>query len=61
MVNMVLQILPMGATSGPFLFTDFIGFIKYAIKSARPDLFYLSLPSDQIQLQLFRPQADLKE
>ena len=53
------QVLPMGITSGPFLFTDYMEFIKFAIKSTKPALFYINVKKSQLQLQLFRDQADI--
>ena len=53
------QVLPMGVTSGPFLFTDFMEFTKFAIKSADPSIFYITIPKSQLQLQLFREEADI--
>ena len=53
------QVLPMGATSGPFLFTDFMEFTKFAIKSSNPQIFYITLDPNEIQVELFRDQADI--
>ena len=54
------QVLPMGATSGPFLFTEFMEFSKFAIKNANPAIFYIDVPIDSLQLQVFRPKADIQ-
>ena len=53
------QVLPIGATSGPFFFTEFMEFLKYDIKSANPDIFYLQLDKSQIKTEVFRKQADI--
>ena len=53
------QVLPMGATSCPSSLTDFMEFLKFAIKHVLADILYLSLPREKIHIQVFLEQADL--
>ena len=55
------QVMPMGLTSAPNFFTEFMFFPIWAIKDANPDIFYLTLPKEEILVDVFRKDSDIRE
>ena len=52
--------LPMGLSSSPKIFTDFMNFPVWAIKNNKPDIYYVSVPTNTIDLNNFISNADVK-
>ena len=55
----IFQRLPMGLSSSPNIFTDFMHFPIWAIKQDRPDLYYKEVDNDLIDLNNFIKEADI--
>ena len=53
------QRLPMGLSSSPKIFTDFMSFPIWAIKMDRPDLYYVSVDPSLINVNNFINNADV--
>ena len=54
----IFQRLPMGLSSSPKIFTDFMKFPIWAIKSDRPDLYYVQIDLRSIDPDNFMKDAD---
>ena len=50
----LFQRLPMRLSSSPKLFTDFMHFPSWAIKNDLPELYFVKVPKDSINLNNFR-------
>ena len=55
----LFQRLPMGLSSSPKIFTDFMNFPIWAIKMDRPDLYYVMVDPELINLDSFIANADV--
>ena len=55
----IFQRLPMGLSSSPNIFTEFMHFPIWAIKQDRPDLYYKEVDNDLINLNNFIKEADI--
>ena len=55
----LFQRLPMGLSSSPKIFTDFMKFPIWAIKTDRPDLYYVNIDPTLIDLNTFIKDADV--
>ena len=52
------QVMAMGLSSAPKLFTDFMRLPMYAIKQKCPEIFYVTVKKRQVTLQAFRKDSD---
>ena len=55
----VFQRLPMGLSSSPKIFTEFMHFPIWAIKRNRENLYYTKVTKDSIDLNNFRKDSDI--
>ena len=55
----IFQRLPMGLSSSPKIFTDFMNFPLWAIKNDRPDLYYITVDPTLISTKDFIKNADI--
>ena len=55
----IFQRLPMGLSSSPKIFTDFMNFPIWAIKNDRPDLYYIIVDPNLIDKKDFIKNADV--
>ena len=55
----IFQRLPMGLSSSPNIFTEFMHFPIWAMKQDRPDLYYKEVNKDLINLDNFIKEADV--
>ena len=54
------QVLPMGATSAPNIFTEFMFFPIWAIKHDKPEIYYLDFPVEEVNFVNFRKDSDIE-
>lgn len=54
------QVLPMGLTSSPNIFTEFMFFAIWAVKKDDPDLYYVDIPIDKVEFLHFRQDSDIE-
>ena len=57
--NYLLIRLPMGLSSSPNIFTEFMHFPIWAIKNDEPDNYYITVRSDALDLKNFRADSDI--
>ena len=55
------QVLPMGLSSSPKIFTDFMSFFIWAAKHEKPPLHYITTTNEIINIKNFGSSADIKE
>ena len=55
----IFQRLPMGLSSSPKIFTDFMHFPIWAIKQNNPSLYYINVPASEIDITNFRNDSDI--
>ena len=56
----VFMRLPMGLSSSPHIFTEFMHFPLWAIKNDKPELYYINIPSNNFNPNNFRNDSDIK-
>ena len=54
------QVLPMGLSSAPKIFTEFMHFPIWAMKHDDPSLYYINVPKDSINMSHFSKEADIQ-
>ena len=57
----IFQRLPMGLSSSPKIFTDFMNFPIWAIKNDRPDLYFITVDPSLINTKDFIKNADIRK
>ena len=55
----VFQRLPMGLSSSPNIFTEFMHFPLWAIKNSKKNIFFTKVPRSSIDLNNFRKESDI--
>ena len=55
----VFQRLPMGLSSSPKIFSDFMAFILWAVKHNRPEIYYITVDLHNVNLNFFRAESGL--
>ena len=55
------QVLPMGLSSSPAIFTEFMHFPIWAAKHEKPPLYYIHVPRNEINTRCFGSSADIQQ
>ena len=55
----LFQVLPMGLSTSPRIFSDFMHFPLWAIRNDRPEIYFATVPVENVNLAHFRKDSDI--